>query len=264
MSLQTDSATTTPAASGRPRSYPHAMRLKPWVWHTTFVIAQLILRVTHRIVVRGHDVPPGAPVIIAAKHASGWDVPLLSWIAKRYLGIKPYFQMGSFIGYPVLSRIMGGMRACGGFPVMRPKEVLRLRKRTDVDRARIHEMMDEVNGIAEATRRAVLETGQVLVFFPEGTRDNDSVRPVRGLHEIHSALSVARSGRAVWAWPVVLSYGPKKVFRRLLLVDLLPAIPVGAGSAEELAAGIEAGFRSRWVPSSDVPAAVAGTSDGRG
>jgi 1-acyl-sn-glycerol-3-phosphate acyltransferase len=61
--------------------------------------------------------------------------------------------------------------------------------------------MASVNDEAEATRREVLETGQTLVFFPEGARDNGAVRPIRGTHEIDTALRVVAEGTPVEIGP---------------------------------------------------------------
>jgi 1-acyl-sn-glycerol-3-phosphate acyltransferase len=234
------------------KTYPPALGLVPWVWWTIYCVACLfLLRIRFRIRVSGADRVPAAPVLLACKHVSAWDIPLGAYVSKEFLGRKAYFQMGSFIGYPVFGRIVPAMRACGGFSVMRPKEVLRLRKREDLDRAGIHALMDEVNGTAEATRRAVLAQGGVLVVFPEGTRDAEAVRPVRGAHEIESAIAVAASADGA-ARPVIVpatfNYGKKRFFRRPLDVDLLEPLPVAGATAAELAARVESALRERWRP----------------
>ena len=97
---------------------------------------------------------------------------------------RPYFQMGSFIGYPVLGPLVPLLRRLGGFCVMRPKEVLRLKGRRGWDRDRARAMMRTVNEEAEKVRLSVLRSAGTLVVFPEGTRDDAHVRPMASDLEI--------------------------------------------------------------------------------
>jgi 1-acyl-sn-glycerol-3-phosphate acyltransferase len=237
------------------RTYEPALKLRSWVWYTIYAISRTLLAIRFRIRVTGGENTPRGPVLLACKHVSAWDIPVGAFLGSRFFDRKAYFQMGSFIGYPVFGRIVPAMQACGGFSVLRPKEVLRLRK--SESRERLHELMDEVNGVAEATRRAVLEQGGVLVVFPEGTRDATTVRPVRSTHEIESALDVAaRSApemRPVIV-PATLNYGRKRFFRRALDVQLGVPIPLEGATAAGLASRIEDALRATWRPASGAQA----------
>ena len=229
-----------------------ALNIVPWVWHLVYAFSRLLLAVPFRMRVSGAERAPKGPVLLACKHVSAWDIPIGAYLSNEFFGRKAYFQMGSFIGYPVFGRIVPVLRACGGFSVLRPKEVLRLRK--TVDRERIHALMDEVNGVAEATRQAVLESGGVLVVFPEGTRDAGEVRPVRSHREIESALTVEARGHGD-ARPVIVpaafNYGPKRFFRRRLDVEIGEPIPLDGATATEIAARVEATLRAMWRRASD-------------
>jgi 1-acyl-sn-glycerol-3-phosphate acyltransferase len=232
------------------RTYEPALKLNWWVWHLVYAGARLSLAIRFRIRFKiPPDVPRG-PVLLACKHVSAWDIPLATYLVRHALqGRKPYFQMGSFIGYPVFGRIVPAMQACGGFSVLRPKEVLRLRKDPGQDRARMRALMDEVNGVAEATRRAVLARGGVIVVFPEGTRDARAVQPVRSMHEIQSALAIAETAEPAKRpviLPAIFNYGKKRRFRRTVDVEIAAPIPLDGQDAPALAARIEQTFRERW------------------
>lgn len=231
------------------------MQTVPWFWWIINLLARLVgrLRLAPTIRVEG-PVPEGA-VLLCAKHGTSFDIPLLADFTWTQRHSRPYFQMGSFVGYRVLGLLGPVLRRLGGFPVMRPKEALRLKSRLGLDREAALARMQEVNRGAEATREAVLRAGEVLVVFPEGTRDDARLRPVASTLELETALRAAADGVRVAIWPVVLSYGPRRFFRRHLVIDAQPPFPAPASlaAAAEVKARIEAVFARHWVP----PEAVA-------
>jgi len=95
----------------------------------------------------GHNIPAEGPFILSPVHRSYIDTPLVAAVTRRELRYMGKEEMWN-------NRLMGTfLSAMGGFPVARGT----------ADR--------------EALRRcqAVLETGQALVMFPEGTRQEGPV-----------------------------------------------------------------------------------------
>jgi 1-acyl-sn-glycerol-3-phosphate acyltransferase len=226
------------------------MAIRPAFWEFIYWCAKLLMRWRLRVEIHGMERNPRGPVLLAAKHGSGWDIPLLSRVAREALGRRPYFQMGSFVGYAVLGRIVPFLRWCGGFCVMRPKELRRLQRREKLGRDALHARMEQVNRAAEETRRAVLEEGGVLVFFPEGTRNDAEVLPLKATHEIATAVELRFVGVPSTIWPVMISYGPKVGMfrRRRVRIECLEPLPVAGVSPEPLCAEVERRYRAAFVP----------------
>jgi 1-acyl-sn-glycerol-3-phosphate acyltransferase len=243
--LEAHVTASTPTIAVRQRA---GMKILPWFWEAVFFVSMLWVRLRLKVETRGTETAPRGPVLVAAKHATSWDIPLVCQLARRALGRRAYFQMGSFVGYPVLGRIVPFLERCGGFCVMRPKEILRLKKKEGLSKEAIHARMDRVNRAAEETRRAVLEEGGVLVFFPEGSRDATQVLPLKAAHELATAVALRFDGVSSTIWPVVLSFGPKPrgLARRRVLVECLETLPVAGVSPDPLGAEIERRFRARW------------------
>ncbi len=227
-----------------------APRIRRLAWHVGAFIWMCFARLRLRVRLTYHGVPgPDQAVLLAGKHASAHDIVLLGVLSFRRTGRRPFFQMGSFIGYRVLGRVKPIMRWVGGFEVMRPKEVRRLAKTPGWDRSAALEHMREVNDRAESVRRAVLTEGGVLAVFPEGTRDSERVRELSSELEVRSALAIAAEGRDVVVWPVSVAMGRPRLLRRPMTVDFLEPFPLRSGTSPgEVLSRIDDSWRERWKP----------------
>lgn len=157
------------------------------LWRVLHFVVVGYTRVVYRVRVVGRElVPPTGSYIIAPTHRSMLDIPLAGTITNRrirFMGKAPLFRV------PVLGAMF---RALGGFPVERDGS--------------------DVGPLRESLR--ILETGEPLVVYPEGTRQHG--REIAPLQPGAAYLS-AKAG--------------------------VPIVPVGIAGAEET-------FRSRrrWLP----------------
>lgn len=109
---------------------------------TVFLLALVAFRM--RVEGRGHE-PPNGPLIVAGNHASAIDPPLVGCVLHRRAS---YMAKQELFSIPVLG---AWLRSVGVFPV----------KRGQPDRRAIRHSLQ------------VLDRGEVLVMFPEGTRSED-------------------------------------------------------------------------------------------
>lgn len=166
-----------------------------------------------KLEVTGEKLAGEGPVVLMGKHVSNWDIPLSSRAVRKYIGNYPHYEMGSFHGYPVLGKITALLKWCGGFPVMRAKDLLRLKHTTGESKESLRALMKQVNDEAAETRRGVLRENQSVCFFPEGTRDKNAVNKLRSTHEVEEALTLRREeGLRVRFAVVIPCYGPKPGF----------------------------------------------------
>lgn len=131
------------------------------------VLVRLVNRLLFRVSVEGADaVPQSGPVIVAPVHRSFIDFFVVSDVTRRKLH---YMTKDSLWDNRLLARVIPKL---GGFPV----------HRESADR--------------ESLRRAqqVLEAGEVLILFPEGTRRSGPV--IEDLHD-GVAFLAARTGATV-------------------------------------------------------------------
>lgn len=124
-------------------------RSSRWFYRATRVVFMSFFAVWSRLSVDGEDHVPetGGFILAAGGHRSILDTPIVARTSSRtfrYMGAEKYFQV------PGLSWFL---RSAGGFPVQRDV--------TDRDALRLSQ--------------EVLESGEPLVIYPEGTRFSGSV-----------------------------------------------------------------------------------------
>ena len=234
------------------------MRITPWLWQIAYTGCRASMLLRTRVGLKRDSESPMGPVLLCAKHGSSLDIPLMSWVCRALRGDRPYFQMGAFVGYPVLGRISFILRRVGGFPVMRPKETRRLMEKQGLSRREALEEMKRYNDRAEAIRRDVLRRGRCLTVFPEGTRDCSQVLPLRSKLEVETAHAMADDPDLVapiLIWPVMIAFGPYRFFRRDVVVHLLKPFPLQATPAETIST-LEDVLRQHFIPPSQVPGLV--------
>ncbi len=160
------------------------------------VVVAALCRVLFRVRVAGADrVPREGACVLAPSHRSLMDIFVLSVVTRRRLRFMAKVEL---FRIPVLGRLI---RALGAFPV----------DRSAADRAALRAGAE------------VLADGEVLVVYPEGTRQNGpTITELR-----HGAAYLALRARA-------------------------PIVPIGIGGSEEILPG------GSWVPSFSRVAIVVG------
>lgn len=147
------------------------------VWYQfwkNFVLVVGLLAFRMKIEGRSHE-PRHGPVIVAGNHASAIDPPLVGSVLRRRAA---YMAKEELFSIPVLG---AWLRSVGVFPV----------KRGAPDRRAIRRSLQ------------VLEQGDVLVMFPEGTRSEDGrLRDA----EPGAALIALRTGAPVLPVAVIGSH----------------------------------------------------------
>lgn len=151
-------------------------------------------------VVGRHRVPRRGPVILCANHRSYWDPPLVGWSLRRparYLAKAELFRV------PLFRSLIASL---GAIPV----------RRGAVDLA----------GLRRAVE--VLRTGEVLVVFPEGTRNRSGNAPLAG-HPGAAYLAVLTGAPIV---PVAITGSLRFRGRvRIIFGEAVEAGAVGADAA---------------------------------
>jgi 1-acyl-sn-glycerol-3-phosphate acyltransferase len=143
------------------------VRVPGWVYRVLRLLVHLISRAYWRVEVEGADaVPPTGPVILAPVHRSFMDFFVVSEVTPRKIFYMAKDEMWK-------SPLFGSfLEAVGAFPVHR----------------------DGADRLALERAQDVLERGDVLILFPEGTRRAGPV--VEDLHE-GAAFLAARTGAAI-------------------------------------------------------------------
>src|SRR5688500_3746885 len=138
------------------RQHPHntprsARQRVPPFTRLAGVIARTVLRALARVKVETHgELPKDGPLIVVANHLSNADPPLVAGWLTPALGRQMHILAKQALFVPVLGGIL---RRLGATPVKAGG--------SDMEAFR--------------AARAVLDRGDVLCIFPEGTRSNDGV-----------------------------------------------------------------------------------------
>lgn len=189
-----------PIPPGLGRMQPFCEALAGWafVWHSRLKVRG-----------RGH-VPLSGPVILAANHRSMLDIPLLVLASPR----RVYFMAKSgLFERPFLA---WSFHELGGFPVRRDLADMR----------------------ALETARAILERGDALGIYPEGTRSRSGeMLPFLGgaaWLALRTGAPIVPCGMAGTAGPLPIDHRPSETWRSVLrslsrrrvTIRFGPAIPV--------------------------------------
>jgi len=179
----------------------------PVLYFILRVILLPVMKVFFGLQAQGiENIPKTGPVVIAPNHKSFWDSFFLAAVVKRRMHFMGKAEL--FTGWR--GRLFV---ALGAFPVLR----------------------GESDDLAIGTARAVLERGDVLALFPEGTRVSDPDllgNPKRGATRLAIEtgaviIPTAMSGTEKRKWPL-----PRKVrivFGEPIPVTDLQATPEHAG-----------------------------------
>ena len=161
------SVSTPTGRDSAPAERRAALRFSPRTYRALRVVVHGVNRVYWRVEVTGADrVPESGPVILAPVHRSFMDFIVVSEVTRRKIFYMTKEEMWR-------SRPLGAfLDAAGAFPVHREGS-----DRLALDRA-----------------QSVLEQGEVLILFPEGTRRSGPV--VEDLHE-GAAFLAARTGAVI-------------------------------------------------------------------
>jgi 1-acyl-sn-glycerol-3-phosphate acyltransferase len=150
-------------------SYPKATKRVPLLLRFAGVLARSILRLLAKVTVEvDGEIPPGGPLIVVANHISNADPPLVAGWLTPMLGrpMQILAKQALFVG--PLGWIL---RRLGATPVKAGG--------SDIEAYRV--------------ARAVLERGDVLCIFPEGTRSPTGVmqEPKPGVAMLATRTSVS-------------------------------------------------------------------------
>ena len=143
------------------------VRVPSWFYRLLRLLVHVVSRAYWRVEVDGAEhVPPTGPVILAPVHRSFMDFLVVSEVTKRKIFYMTKEEMWKS---PLLGAVLDSV---GAFPVHR----------------------DGADRLALERAQDVLERGDVLILFPEGTRRAGPV--VEDLHE-GAAFLAARTGAAI-------------------------------------------------------------------
>jgi 1-acyl-sn-glycerol-3-phosphate acyltransferase len=171
----------------------------PWIYWGVFQLSRLVFRLYFgQIVIQGaENLPTKGPVVLAAKHFSRWDPPIVSLLS-HHEPLRFMTNANQFSGLQgwVISRM-------GAFPV-------------DLDQPQLSSLRHTVQ---------LLQAGHKLVLFPEGGIVRD--RPLRELKPGLARLVLqaeASQSLQIPIVPIAIHYQPSAQFRARVIVQVCPPL----------------------------------------
>jgi 1-acyl-sn-glycerol-3-phosphate acyltransferase len=152
-----------------------------WLWRAGFPLVRAVATALFPLRVEGLEhLPPRGPYILVSNHLSWYDPPAMEFALRipiRYMAKRELFSV------PVLGLVIRGI---GNFPI----------RRGESDRRALE------------TALRVLEAGQPLGYFPEGTRSRDGV-----LHRAKPGIAFLARRSGAPLVPIGLSGTPEMRIR---------------------------------------------------
>lgn len=169
----------------------------PWIYWAVFYIDRLIFRLYfHSISIQGIEhLPPQGPVVLAAKHFSRWDPPLVALLSDSE-PLRYMTNANQFAG------VQGWLiRRLGAFPV-------------DLGKPQLSSLRYTVQ---------LLQSGHKLVLFPEGGIVRD--RPLRDLKPglarlVLQAEATSNTPLTIPIVPIAIHYQPTATFQARVSIQV--------------------------------------------
>ncbi len=192
-------SSVSPALTASAPTPPIQSQVNPWVYWPVATLGRLGLGFYFsQIEINGREhLPKQGPVVLAPKHFSRWDPPLIGslyWEPMRYMTLMSEFAGAQ--GWLI--------RKLGAFPV-------------NTDRP-------QVSSLRHA--RDLLRQGHILAIFPEGgiVRD-ERLRPLKpGLARLVLQAETDLAGTHIPIVPIAIRYSPDSVCGARVQVQICPPL----------------------------------------
>jgi 1-acyl-sn-glycerol-3-phosphate acyltransferase len=196
----------------------------PWIYWGVFQLSRLVFGLYFsRIVIQGaENLPTEGPVVLAAKHFSRWDPPIVALLS-HHEPLRFMTNANQFSGLQgwVISRM-------GAFPV-------------DLDQPQLSSLRHTVQ---------LLQAGHKLVLFPEGGIVRD--RPLRDLKPglarlVLQAEATAPQPVQIPIVPIAIHYQPTAQFQAKVILQVCPPLysqDYQQGHAKQTAQTLTAGLQA--------------------
>ena len=156
-----------------PESTTHTtLRRQRWAVSACLPLLNLVARWHHLAIEGDEHLPKEGPALLLVKHRATRDSLLLSHLLHQMTGrMANYLMKHRAAGLPPQF-----LELFGGIPVIRPKDILQLKTRSQRHAAlrRARTMCEE----AQAYVTWLYERGELVVTYPEGTFYPDSLGPL--------------------------------------------------------------------------------------